>query len=51
MSLLLLLVYVVKLIFVSIVLALKIMYEQLSKIISSTLPNTEYERDRESRDD
>jgi hypothetical protein len=51
MSVLLLLSYIIKLIFVTVMLMLRIMKEQLSKIISSTLPNNEYEREDKSRDD
>ena len=51
MSVLLLLAYIIKLIFVTTMLVLRIMKEQLSKIISNTLPNNEYEREDEGRDD
>ncbi len=51
MSLLLLLAYIIKFIFVSIVMFFQLMYDRLSTIISAELSKDRYERENESRDD
>ena len=51
MSLLFLLAYMLKFIFVSIVLFFQLLHDRLSTIISAELSKDRYERDRENRED